>query len=156
MGFTNRCYVRTSDKSLIGRLKSIGRHFDNHIDDSYNFPIVNCMIINDDMHSCIIYCHDGRIDDTNIDLEKAIDCGCDESLFLAIAAMRDDTDRHQYFVLDTDVSYYGNVTPKGNFFICEEHKAVVDFDKDGNPDVFSSRNIPAHKATVEELINHFK
>lgn len=70
--------------------------------------------------------------------------------------MRDDTDRHQYFVLDTDVAYYGNVTPKGNFFICKEHKAVVDFDKDGNPDVFSSRNIPAHKATVEEITDYMK
>lgn len=89
MGFTNRCFVRTVDKSLIRRLKSIGRYFNNNMDDNYNldrfeeryistYPIFSCMIIYDNILGSIIYCHDGRIEDINIDLEKAIDCGCDE------------------------------------------------------------------------------
>ena len=33
--------------------------------------------------------------------DVAFDCGDNEGLFLAIAAIRDDTDKNQWFILDT-------------------------------------------------------
>lgn len=94
------------------------------------------------------------------EIDGAIDCGTNEDLFLAIAALRDDTDRNQWFVLDTHLSFNPNANcieySKGNFIKCERDKWNVNFNEDGTPCEFSSRNIPAHKATVEELIEHFK
>lgn len=89
-----------------------------------------------------------------------VDCGTNEELFLAIAALRDDTDKSQWFVLDTDLSFSPNANgiehPIGSFIKCGRDKWNIDFNDDGTPCEFSSRNIPAHKATVQELIEHFQ
>ena len=90
---------------------------------------------------------------------KRIDCGDNVNMFLALAALRDDTDKHQCFVLDTNVSglYDPNtLMSKGTFVICSRDKWVIDFLSDGTPSPYSSRNTPAHKATTEEIIEHFK
>ena len=164
MSFTTRCFIRKNSKELQEKLADIGYSICRCVNFE-NSVWLDTFPINGTVHGKGYFDEEMEFPDWTVEKElrrfvsdnpSYIDCGTNEELFLAIASIRDDTDRHQYFVLDTDVSYYGNVTPKGNFFICEEHKAVVDFDKDGNPDVFSNRNIPAHKATVEELINHFK
>ena len=85
-----------------------------------------------------------------------IDCGTNEELFLAIAALRDDSDKHQFFVLETTVNQWSeNCKPVGYFVKCVRDKWFFDFDKSGNPSVLSERNISAHKATVPELIEHF-
>mgnify|MGYP006049476523 FL=1 len=76
--------------------------------------------------------------------------------FLAIAALRDDSDKHQFFVLETTVNQWSeNCKPVGYFVKCVRDKWFFDFDKSGNPSVLSERNISAHKATVPELIEHF-
>lgn len=81
------------------------------------------------------------------------DCGTNEKLFLAIAALRNDTDRYQWFVLDVNFARTDEdeIYPKGSFVRCMKDR----WNEDGVC-VFSSRNIPAHKAKVEELIEHFK
>ena len=54
-----------------------------------------------------------------------IDCGTNEELFLALAALRDDTNKFQWFIAESSLSVsfddaIGNdhyfVEPKGNFF----------------------------------------
>lgn len=94
---------------------------------------------------------------TDEEIESAIDCDTNEELFLAIAALRDDTDKNQWFVLDTNLSFSPNGIehPIGSFIKCCGDKWYVDYNIDGTPCQFSSRNIPAHKATVQELIEHF-
>lgn len=96
---------------------------------------------------------------TDEEIESAIDCDTNEELFLAIAALRDDTDKSQWFVLDTDLSLSHNANgiayPIDSFIKCGRDKWNIDFNDDGTPCEFSSRNIPAHKATVQELIKHF-
>ena len=97
-----------------------------------------------------------------------IECGTNDSLygiwcsdnidmFKAIAALNDRTDKYQYFVLDTELwSPEGsNVYKKGSLLQCKRDKWNVDVNEDGTPCVLSSRNIPAHKATVTEILNHF-
>lgn len=69
-----------------------------------------------------------------------IDCGTDEDLFLSIAALRDDTDKWQLFVFDgIDVPDY--FLQKGDVWICSLDKHLKE---------------NCHKATVEEIIEHFK
>ena len=68
------------------------------------------------------------------DFENSIDCGTNEELFLAIAALRDDSDNLQWF---TD----GN----GYWQLC--------IGKFRYPNLAYEK---VHKATVEELIEHFK
>ena len=69
-----------------------------------------------------------------------VDCGDNEELFLALAALRDDTDKWQLFIFDgIDVPDY--FLQKGDMWICSLDKHLV-------------KN--CHKATVEEIIEHFK
>lgn len=68
-----------------------------------------------------------------------IDCGTNEDMFFALAALRDDTDKWQLFVFDgIDVPDY--FLQKGDMWICSLDKHLVE---------------NCHKATVEEIIEHF-
>ena len=64
--------------------------------------------------------------------QKAIDCGTNEELFLALAALRDDSDYMQWF---TD----GKLWEKSNNDLPSHYM-----------------QLEGHKATVEEIIEHFK
>lgn len=83
-----------------------------------------------------------------------IDCGTNEELFLALAALRDDTDKFQWFIAESSLSVsfddaIGNdhyfVEPKGSFFFwgIEYQNSTIIL---GN----------FRKATVDELIEYFK
>ena len=76
--------------------------------------------------------HSGDINDA-IKNRGLIDCGTNEDLFLALAALKDDNDKKQWFVHDYQ---YQKV------WIFSE---MEDYGKEWF----------AHKATVEELIEHF-
>lgn len=79
------------------------------------------------------------------ELRFEINCETNEELFLAIAALRDDSDKYQYFVTEEEMHWLNQNTwmPVGSFIF-----SYVDnyTDIDGK----------VHKATVEELISHFK
>ena len=75
-----------------------------------------------------------------------IHCGTNEALFLAIAALRDDTDNNQMFI-----------NGKGDWGICRdntEYGGLSGIDFYGIPNDLNVDNY--HKATAEELIEHFK
>ena len=77
------------------------------------------------------------------DYEDSIDCGDNEELFLALAALRDDTDKNQHFICTKTYTDGFDIThDKGYFAKCLN-------------DNISPRKY-WHKATVEELIEHFK
>ena len=74
-----------------------------------------------------------------------IDCGTNEDLFFALAALRDDTDINQWFIMD--VSPYLNIE-SGEWFMAT--------------DISGGRHVGTqiepfycHKATVNELIKKF-
>lgn len=74
-----------------------------------------------------------------------IDCGTNEELFLAIAALRDDTDENQLFT-----------NGKGDWSIYRDGSdgGLSGMDFYGMPNDFEIDNY--HKATVNELIEYFK
>lgn len=80
------------------------------------------------------------------DYEDSIDCGTNEDLFLAIAALRDDTDVNQWFIMD--VEEYVNIN-QGDWFIATDRNGGKHIGTQINP-------MYCHKATVEEIIEHFK
>lgn len=63
-----------------------------------------------------------------------IDCGTNEEMFLALAALRDDTDKNQWFV--------DNIA--GVWERCESELPSKHMQMEG------------HKATAEEIVEHFK
>ena len=89
-----------------------------------------------------------------------IDCGNNEELFLAICALNDNTDKNQWFVLDSNVgsvNFPESMIMKGELVKCLKDKWFIDNnDNDESSPLFlTSRNWPSHKATVEELLEYF-
>lgn len=70
-----------------------------------------------------------------------IDCGTNEELFLALAALRDDTDKNQWFTNTNDYWYK-----------CIDNK----FSKETADWVSCASADKWHKATAKEIIEHFK
>lgn len=146
MGFTTPCFIRKNTQELRRGLEELG------------YEILNSGNTTLDAHS-----YDGKGSHKSIEEGRAIitsygnlygviydidtvtkkgriDCGTNEELFLAIAALKDDTDKNQWF------------TDGDKWILCPEIKFSTYWvynDVDVNLDVI-------HKATVNELIEHFK
>lgn len=146
MGFTTPCFIRKNTETLRKKLEELG------------YEILNSGNTTLDAHN-----YDGKGSHKSIEEGKAIitsygnlygviynvdtvtkkgriDCGTNEELFLAIAALRDDTDKYQWF------------TDGNKWILCPAIKLsayMVYNDIDVNIDT-------VHKATVDELIEHFK
>jgi hypothetical protein len=140
--FTTPCFIRKNTPELRKRLEELGYKPSYPI---YQYPevfkhIAVCNFfgskyygVSDDEVS-----HHGEIKDA-IKNRGMIDCGTNEDLFLALAALRDDKPDYQWFVWDDE-------NDKGDKF-----KQYIP----GKPwqDWWW---FEVHKATVEELIDHFK
>lgn len=145
MGFTTSCFIRKNTEELRKKLEELGYNLLNSGDTTL------------DAHN-----YDGKGSHKNIEEGRAIitsygnlygviysvdavtkkgrsDCGTNEELFLAIVALRDDTDKNQWF---TD----GYLWFKCGDEMCDE---TIEY-------YLNKYGRKFHKATVEELINHFK
>jgi hypothetical protein len=143
MGFTTPCFIRKNTPELRKKLKELG--YFNYSPQWTN----NCSIIwayqypmkgFDTPNYVIADSFDVPFNKHSALCGKFIDCGTNEELFLAIAALRDDTDKNQWF------------TDGNKWILCPEIKFSTYWvynDVDVNLDVI-------HKATVNELIEHFK
>lgn len=131
MGFTTPCFIRKNNSELRNKLKELGYHCNPYL--GWNNPYTSIFGVRS------VY---SMSDDINVSSKKIdiIDCGTNEELFISIASLRDDTDKFQWF---TD----------GNKWIqCPDIKFSTYW-------VYNNIDInlgTIHKATVEELINHFK
>ncbi len=83
--------------------------------------------------------------ENNPDKEISIDCGTNEDLFLAIAALREDTDVNQWFVMDVEV--YNDI-PINTWFKATSIEGGKHIGTQIDP-------MYCHKATVSEIIEHF-
>lgn len=142
MGFTTPCFIRKNTEELRKRLEELG-----YIKNSPTWTD-NCHIIwayqysqekgFDISHYVIANAFDIPFDKHSILCGKFIDCGTNEELFLAIVALRDDTDKNQWF---TD----GYLWFKCGDEMCDE---TIEY-------YLNKYSRKFHKATVEELIEHF-
>ncbi len=122
MGFTTPCFIRKNTANIRNRLKELGYYCNPYLGWNNLYTSI--------FGPTSIY----SLDDDDInglkEIYDFIDCGTNEELFLAIAALRDDTDKNQWF---TD----GDLWFKCGDEVCNEGRKI-------------------HKATVNELIEHFK
>ena len=127
MGFTTAAFIRKNTPELRKKLEKLGYK-------KYGNPFQ----ITDD--SKLITTIDGEYVPYNVSLDDSfIDCGTNEDLFLAIAALRDDIDIHQWF------------TDGKEWFQCRFLKVGMHYSD--KPEILFER---WHKATVEDLIEHFR
>lgn len=127
--FTQSCFIRRDTQELRDKLKEIGL----------------------EPHPCImpkacafLFVNRGFYSRNEIgyqeEIERAVDCGENEELFLAIAALRNDMDKNQWF------------TDNNIWVLCKDIKFSSYW-------VYNNINVnldTIHKATVEELIEYFK
>ena len=137
MGFTTQCFIRKNTANIRNRLKELGYYCNPYLGWHNLFT---CVFGVNSVYSLDDY-------DTNglKEIDGLIDCGTNEELFLAIAALRDDTDNNQLFT-----------NGKGDWGIYRDGSdgGLSGMDFYGMPNDF---NLPYyHKATVDELIEHFK
>ena len=143
MGFTTPCFIRKNTQELRRGLKELG-YFNNSPQwtnncsiiwayqypmkgfDTPNYVIADSFDIPFDKHSALC--------------GKFIDCGTNEELFLAIAALRDDTDKYQWFT-DGDKWIMCPAIKFSSYWVYNDIDVNID---------------TVHKATVDELIEHFK
>lgn len=127
MAFIQPCFIRKNTPELRKKLEDLG--YISHI---FNNNDAN-NIYADKLGTYI-----------SVDIENQpyyIDCGTNEELFLALAALRDDTDINQWFTNTNDYWYK-----------CLDNK----FSKETADWVSCASADKWHKATVKEIIEHFK
>ena len=154
MSFTTRCFIRKNSKELQKKLADIGYSICRCVNFT-NAEWLNTLTINGTVHVKGYLDEEMEFHDWTVEKElnrfvignpKYVDCGENEELFLAIAALRDDSDIHQWFIMD--IEEYLNIHV-GDWFIAT--------DRIGGRHVGTQiEPLYCHKATVEELINHFK
>lgn len=138
MGFTTPAFIRRNTPELRKKLDELGYEPSRVILDGEKLCLATA--VNNEYAKYTSITNE-MFDSTNPhetwNCAGRIDCGTNENLFLAIAALRDDTDKFQWF---TD-SYHWE--------ICPDEVAYI------NAWIDKYESSP-HKATVEELIEHFK
>ena len=145
MGFTTPCFIRKNTQELRKKLEELGYEILNSGDttlDAHNYD-GNGSHKSIEEGKAIITSYGnlyGVIYNVDTVTKKGrIDCGTNEELFLAIAALRDDTDKYQWF---TD----GDLWFKCGDEVCNE---TIEY-------YLNKYDRKIHKATVNELIEHFK
>ena len=149
MAFIQPCFIRKNTPELRKKLEELGYKPSYPI---FQYPevfkhIAACNFfgskyygVSDDEVS-----HHGEIKDA-IKNRGMIDCGTNEELFIALAALRDDTDVNQWFVMD--VEEYININ-QGDWFVATDRTKGKHIGTQIDP-------MYCHKATIEEIIEHFK
>ena len=127
-----RLFLRKNTANIRNRLKELGYYCNPYLGWHNLFT---CVFGVNSVYSLDDYDKNGLKE-----IDGLIDCGTNEELFLAIAALRDDTDKYQWF------------TDGNKWIMCPAIKFSTYWvynDIDVNIDT-------VHKATVDELIEHFK
>jgi hypothetical protein len=130
--FTQKCFIRKNSKELRDKLHRLGDRPGEILWDGTNGVLL-----------CVGPSSYRNYDDEfgNADSlikDGYIDCGENEDLFLAIASLRDDNNTNQWFIWDDD----DDEGEKWKLYDDNENWSWWEFE--------------CHKATVDELIEHFK
>lgn len=136
--FTQPCFIRKNSKYLIDKLEELGYDYAENGAGAWFIPLCELRFLGVNLYSNGYYMGVNGVWGSDW-----IDCGTNEDLFLAIAALRDDTDKNQWFK-----SYLFDKFVKCNE---DEFHDIIKL-KDMSIDF----KYIYHKATVKELIEHFK
>ena len=149
--FTTKCFIRKNTPELRDKLKKLGYRVCICCEFKDNIWLNNFLTIKNDpsIHGIGVWdIEDSQEEALNLyitenasSLNPAIDCGDNEELFLALAALRDDTDKDQYFICDK-VSFTLGKTYYPDDYLYYQYDEF--FDKQN-----------WHKATVEELVKFY-
>lgn len=120
MAFTTSCFIRKNTPELRKKLEKFGYNRHPSYDNNGQYLYLNRGFY----HTNVVGYSE--------EIERMIDCGINEKLFLALATLRYDTDKNQWF---TD----GKLWEKSNNDLPSHYM-----------------QLEGHKATVEEIIVHFK
>lgn len=124
MGYTHECILNKNTPEIREKLESLGIRY-KYASDVCTDSVIKC---GNGSYNTSQRKYYQSLKDVFM---NATDCGTNEELFLAIAALRDDSDKYQWF---TDG---GDLVVKCLF------------------DSLPERHRKLHKATVEELIENF-
>lgn len=145
MGFITKCFIRKNTPELQEKLKEMGYDICPCANFQTSAWLDNCIYTNSihgiPEHAIGMLLHDS----------DAIDCGENDFLFLALAAMRDDTDIYQWFTNGKDWGYSPNTIMYNKSMPCY---CTLVFDHCTN-DLHMEDFIKYRKATAEEIIKHF-
>ena len=143
MAFTQPCFIRKNTTELRKKLEELGYKYstfdDLRLDGIITFPDRNHYSVWAEYH------FNGKHT-----LKSWIDCGDNEELFFALSALRDDTNENQWFIAQRtmwDENYNGEITvyyEEGEWLLWNYYTFMEDMPSD------------FRKATVEEIIEHFK
>lgn len=124
MSFIQPCFIRKISNELCDKLTELGYK--------------DCWTggIHTDELKTITYVGNQCWSLTGFEPRNSIDCGTNEELFLAIAALRYDSDYMQWFTNGEKWFKFGGIIQNG--FIIDKETYLL-----------------YHKATVEEIIEHF-
>lgn len=134
--FTQRCYIRKNTPEIINRLIALKILHNNY--DNGDRPWI---AFNYGMWISVDEGYDKLFPDE-------IDCGDNEELFLALVALRDDTDKNQWFICDKEYITDNIVEAKIGDWIYIFEDDLKKLPRLNFYDHF-------HKATPAELIKHF-
>ena len=137
MAFIQPCFIRKNSPELRKKLEELGYEpnaYESFWEDDNRYIITTIGEGYGYYTLCIKNCF-------LLENELFIDCGTNEELFLGLAALRDDTDKNQW-VIDEANECFGL---ENSWSICDK-------------DDMNERVVYTHyrKATVEEIIEHFK
>lgn len=139
--FTTKCFIRINTPELRSKLKKMGYRVCRCTEET---TAVYLMAGHGDIHAV----HDESVDIFEDEVKsgtcKLIDCMDNEFLFLALAAMRDDTDNDQLFTNGIDWAIKREAARNLGLPGFE----YLSFPRDVNT--------PLHKATIEEIMEQFK
>ena len=140
MAFTQPCFIRKNTPELRKKLEELGYFYTPNGRGEWFIPIEELeYLVTNPVNRCYKGC-------SGYWYEDDFDCGTNEELFLALASLRDDTDINQWFIMDCDVYLHIN---KGDWFISTDRNKGKHIGTQIDP-------MYCHKATVEEIIEHFK
>ena len=129
--FVASCFIKKNTPELRKKLEELGYTYNGRDTESWG--------------ASALYCFDGKYYEVYpakpSRYHSIIDCGTNEELFIALATLRDDTDKNQW-VIDEANECFGW---ENSWSICDK-------------DDMNERVVYTHyrKATVEEIIEHFK
>lgn len=130
MGFTTPCIIRKNTTKIRDRLKELDYNCNPYLGWHNLYTTIHG-------YASVYSMNDDDINVLSKKIDSFIDCGTNEELFLAIAALRDDTNENQWF------------TDGYHWEICPDEVAYIN-------DWIDKYGFSPHKAIVEELIAHFK